>query len=280
MIPYVNAPGANVKQAKIFTAAASKYAPGAGTSAVSVPGVSATVGARDAATPPPATSTPAVDPNFFLNAINSDPLYGQDKTDAAANSVQDSQSAAANIVRSLVQRGIVPDMASAASSLGLSQNVLDFLKNNVDLGHASALAKQATDSGVSQEARLALTHNQNVQGVKNSLAARGLAASGASASDLGREANQYKVQKFDADQQTADYINGAIAAFAQSERQRQDSLRQSAAAAAARQQQLFAGASPPTVATPAASAPTDVSSDAYLRDLLARATKTHTAIAA
>lgn len=252
----------------------SKYAPGVGAgTAAKTP--AATVGAAAA---PAATAAPAVDPNFFVNAINSDPLYNQDKSDFAAQGVQDSQTAAASIVRSLIQRGIVPDMNAAGSSLGLSQNVLDFLKNNVDLGQASALAKQATDSGVSQEARLALAHNQNVQGVKNSLAARGLAASGASASDLGREANTYKTQKFDADQQTSDYINGAIAAFAQASRQREDQLRQSAAAAAARQQSLLAGAVPPA-APPDTSAPTDMTSDAYLRDLVARATKTHTAIA-
>lgn len=277
MPQYINAPGANVKQAKIFTAAASKYAPGAvpGTSAVT-PTPAATVGDTAGST----TTAPAIDPNFFTNAINSDPLYRQDKVDFSAQGIQDSQSAAANIVRSLVQRGIVPDMNAAGQSLGLSQNVLDFLKNNVDLGRASALARQATDSGVSQEARLALQHNQNVQGVKNSLAARGLAASGASASDLGREANQYKVQKFDADQQTADYINGAIAAFAQSERSRQDQLRQSAAAAAARQAQLFGSASPPAAPPTPPDAPNVASSDQYLRDLLAKATRTHTAVAA
>lgn len=229
---------------------------------------------------PPATSPGASDPSFFLNAINSDPLYAQDKADFSAQGVQDAQSAASNIVRTLVQRGLVPDLSSAASKLGLSSNVLNFLKNNVDFGRASALAKEATDSGVSDEARLARQHNDNVQAAKDRLAARGLAASGASPFLLGREADNYKIQRYDADRQTADYINGAIAAFSQAERERQNQLRQSASSAADRQRQLL-GSATPTTATPPSGGTYDetfgMSPD--IRDLLARAARLNKNIA-
>lgn len=194
----------------------------------------------------PAAPGGGVNPNFYLNAINSDPLYAQDKADLSAQGIQDSQGAAAGIVRALVARGIVPDLATAAQTLGLSQNVLDFLKNNVDFGRAATLAKQATESGVSQEAQLQHQHELNVGNIKDRLAARGIASSGASAFDLGEEASQNKVQRFQADQQTADFINGAIAAFAQAQRARQQQLRQSASDAAMRQQQLLGSASPTT----------------------------------
>jgi hypothetical protein len=274
LIPYINSPGANVKNARVYTNAASKYAPGG----IKLPATVAGSGSVSTTQTGAGTSAPSpggLDSNFFLNLINSDPVYTQDKADYSAQGIQDSQSAVSGIVRALVQRGIVPDLNNAAETLGLSSNVLNFLKNNVDFGRAATLAKQATDSGVSQEAQLQKQHTDNVSNIKSSLAARGLAESGAAPSLLGREADQYKVQRFGADRQTSDFINGAIAAFAQAERARQDALRQSASAAADRARQNM-GSAPPPVPPPAAGTSSDFTD---FMQALVQAAKTGRAVA-
>jgi hypothetical protein len=158
-------------------------------------------------------------------------------------------------MRALANRGMVPDLASSGAKLGLSPQILDFIRKNVDLGQTKGLAEQANKSGVSQEAQLEQAHNLQVGSIRDQLAARGLYNSGALGSLLGQEEQQYTQGRYAADQQLADYIAGVYAAFANAEAQRQAQLRGALESAAERARAQQGSTPPPAGSTPPPQAP-------------------------
>lgn len=166
--------------------------------------------------------------------IGSDALLGQQKTDLAAESAADAANRAANIQRTLIQWGIVPDFAASAAKLGLDPRSLGFLQSDVTPGTRD-LADKNTAEGLSIYARLQRQHKDAIRTIKNALAARGMAASGEMGAQLGDEAQQYKQQMTDSEQQLLQYIMGAISAFTGAERDRQRTLGQYMMDAAQRQ---------------------------------------------
>lgn len=191
--------------------------------------------------PSSVAQTPSIQgsaPNYTA-MIQNDPLYKQALSDLSAEGVADASQAGSGIMRALVNRGLVPDLATAAQRLGLSPQVLDFIRQNVDFGKVKTLAEQATKSGVSQEAQLEHQHELEQGKIRNMLAARGLLRSGANAFLSGEEERANTQRRYAADQGLADYIAGVMQAFSQSERSRLAAQRQAAQDAASRQQQLF-----------------------------------------
>lgn len=221
-------------------------------------GASATTPGSSAAPPPPPASSGAggaggggslSDPGYYMSLIQNDPLYKQTGADLSAAGVADAANTGAQVLRGLVDRGIVPDFGSIAGKLGLSPQIVDWIKNNVDIGQAKGLADQANASGVSQEAQLEHAHQLATGNISAQLAARGLLRSGANAFLNGEEQTKYTNAQHTADQQLADYISGAYQAFANAEQGRQAQLRQAASDAATRQQQIFGSTPAPPPAS-------------------------------
>lgn len=209
---------------------------------------------------PSAPSAPSMDSNYYLNLIQNDPLYKQLGADLSAQGVGDAQQTGAGVLRAMVDRGVVPDLTSAAAQLGLSPAIVNWIRNNVDLGNAAGLAAQANKAGVSQEANLEHTHALNMGSIADQLAARGLLRSGANAFLTGEEERGYTNAQHSADQQLADYISGAYSAFAKNEQARQAQLGQGASDAMQRAMQLFGSVPPPTPSAPPPPAPPGPSS--------------------
>lgn len=177
----------------------------------------------------------------YTDLINQDALFGQQRADLSAESASDAANRAAAIQRALVQWGIVPDFASEAGKLGLSADTLGFLKSDIGPG-TKDLADKNTAEGLSIYARLQKQHKDQIRAIKNALASRGMAASGEAGSQLGDEAQNYKQQLTDSEQQLLQYITGAIAAFTGAERERNRTLSQYMMDAAGRQAGLLGDA--------------------------------------
>jgi hypothetical protein len=180
-------------------------------------------------------------PVDFGSMIAGDPLLGQGRTDLAAESAADSANRAASVQRALIQYGLVPDFGASATSLGLDPTSLGYLQSDITPG-TKTLAEKNTSEGLSIYARLQKVHKDQIRAIKNALAARGMAASGAMGYQLGEEALQYKQQLTDSEQQLLQYIMGAISAFTGAERGRQRTLAQYMMDAAQRQAGMYGDA--------------------------------------
>lgn len=177
----------------------------------------------------------------YTDLINQDALFGQQRTDLAAESAADAANRAAAIQRALIQWGVVPDFQAEAGKLGLSPQSLSFLQSDINPG-TKELADKNTAEGLSIFARLQKQHKDQIRAIKNALAARGMAKSGEAGYQTGEEEQQYKQQLTDSEQQLLQYITGAIAAFTGAERERNRTLSQYMMDAAGRQANLLGDA--------------------------------------
>lgn len=173
-----------------------------------------------------ASAAPASAPTWqdYMNLIQSDPIYQKSLEDANAASVADASNLGSGILSALVGRGVVPDLTSVASKLGLSPDVVNWISQHVDLGQATALANEANKSGVSAESQIEQAHKTAMGNIVDALAARGLLRSGATPELTGNEERRDTAARYAADKALADYISGAYSAFTNNERGRQDSL--------------------------------------------------------
>lgn len=190
----------------------------------------------------------------YMRLIESDPVYQQTIANEKAASIADAGQLGSGILSALVNRGVVPDLAGIGSKLGLSPAVLDWIRNNVNLGQASALAASGNKAGTSLQSQLDQEHKTALGNISDTLAARGLLRSGATPELTGNEAQRYKLANYNADKALADYISGAYAAFTNNEHGRQGELTSALTDAYTRALQGLGSAAPPSLATPAAPA--------------------------
>lgn len=145
--------------------------------------------------------------NPYMDAIQQDPIYQQELANNAASLAAAGAQLGQNVANLVVQLGYVPDMQTIGQTLGLSPQVMDWLKTNVDWKAVGGLAAEANKNHTSLLSQLADQHGANVHTVKDSLAARGLYRSGALGSDLGREAQRFTGANYNALRAAAGDIN-------------------------------------------------------------------------
>lgn len=177
---------------------------------------------------------PSFSPSDLLGALESDPLYVQQKADLGAQRVSDLAARAAARQRAITLFGEVPDFTGQEGLLG--ENFLGDI-NDVTRG----LASQSTKAGLSTVARIDEADRDARENLRNVLAARGILSSGETGYQLGRADTAYRRTQFDARQQLLDYLAGVHAGFVQAERARQQALANAALAASGRLQPQFFG---------------------------------------
>lgn len=94
------------------------------------------------------------------------------------------------------------------------------------------LAQKNTAAGLSISSRLGTAHQDAVNQIRNTLAARGLLRSGETGYQLGREQTAYTQSQYDSRQKILDYLAGIQSAFQTAEQQRQWALAMQAAQSA------------------------------------------------
>lgn len=223
----------------------------------SVPSSSSTPGTTKTATPSTPVSTSSgsggASPFDYSGAITSDPIYQQTLANVRAMGGQDAATRAAAIRRYLIQYGQVP---TNLGSLGVDPSTLGYLNSDVDQATRD-LAAQNTQEGTSVYARMLQAHNDAIKTMKDSLAARGMLASGETGYGLGKEDQSYKNNQYDAQNSLLDNIMGAVSTFTAAGRQEQQMLIDALTAAAQRAESAYpygggpSGSSPSGGSTPA-----------------------------
>lgn len=159
----------------------------------------------------------------FQSILRDDPIFSQFRADLSAQGISDAAQRAAATQRALVQFGVVPDFEQAGGQLGLSDQQLSFLRQDVT-PQTRALAEESTEEGLSVQARINEQNERNVRQIRNALAARGLLRSGELGHQLGEAQQAFTRAQFDARSQLLDYLGGVQSAFAEAERMRQREL--------------------------------------------------------
>lgn len=144
----------------------------------------------------------------YMDVIQSDPIYQQTLADNAASLSAAGASLGTNVANLVVELGYVPDLGTIGQTLGLSPEMVNWLKSNVDWASVSKLADSANRNGTSLLSQLASEHKANQGSIKDVLAARGLYRSGGLSSDLGREASRFAGANFKALRDAGNSIGG------------------------------------------------------------------------
>lgn len=178
-------------------------------------------------TPPtaPIDPTPGYTPDYGT-LIKGDPLYQQNLVDLSAQGISSAADRKTATDRALIGFGDVGDLTGSINSLGLDPNspMFKMLFGDVDPTTVAA----AKGNTYSTTAGLDLAHQQSLDSIMNSLAARGAVRSGAAGVAVGNENTNYGNAQFSARQNLLDYLTGVQSAFNTSE-----SARQAAATSAA-----------------------------------------------
>lgn len=109
--------------------------------------------------------------------IMQDPAFAALQQQLSAQGTTDAAQRQAATEQALIQFGMVPDFAQAATQLGLSPESLAMLQHDID-PHAAALARANTAAGLSTEAGLQQQQEQAIMSLRNALAAHGALSSG------------------------------------------------------------------------------------------------------
>ena len=120
-----------------------------------------------------------------------------------AGSAGDLASRNALIQRALVNFGSVPDLASLAQRLGLSESDLQGLAG----ADVQKLAQENTAAGLSTQARLKQANDDAIRQITNELNKRGLLNSGEAGYQLDRQNLGYRQAQSDATNRLLDYLN-------------------------------------------------------------------------
>lgn len=148
------------------------------------------------------------------------------------------------IQQALIQFGYVPDLATLAKSLGLSEADL----SGVAGSDIQQLAKENTDAGLSTEARLNQANTDAIRQIKNELNRRGILNSGEAGFQLDRQNLGFRQAESDATQKLLGYLQQYQQGYAAAQAQRAQALAQAYSSAADRQYQTTQG-SPGVTAT-------------------------------
>jgi hypothetical protein len=185
----------------------------------------------------PGTATqPGFTPDY-QGLIQNDPGFQALQQAISAAGIQNASQRASATQRALIQFGLVPDLHSAASKLGLGDQALGFLSQDVT-PDVSALANANTANGLSTEAQLQQAHQQQVLHLRNALAARGGLSSGEANYQLGNEQTSYGQAQQSAIGKLLDAISGYQSQYLTGEQASQQQLAQGLGAAQSRQQAL------------------------------------------
>jgi hypothetical protein len=184
---------------------------------------------------PPVGAAPSITAGAYTpdwaKLISSDPGLLDAQNALLAGSAGDLASRNALIQRALVNFGSVPDLATLAKQLGLSQEDLSGLAGS----DVQRLAQENTDAGLSTQARLAQANQDAIRQLTNQLNARGLLNSGESAYELDRQDTGYRQAQSDATQKLLDYLNQYQQGYASAQAQRAQALASAYGSAADRQ---------------------------------------------
>jgi len=141
------------------------------------------------------------------------------------------------IQRALVNFGQVPDLASLAKQLGLSESDLQGLAGS----DIQRLAQENTDAGLSTESRLSQANDDAIRQIRAELNKRGLLNSGEAGFQLDRQNTGYRQAQSDATNKLLDYLNQYQQGYAQAQAQRAQSLAGAYSSAADRQYGVNSG---------------------------------------
>lgn len=211
----------------------------------------------------PATSTPAAPggitvggtpavPGFtpdYKSLIASDPGLLQAEAGLQASGVANLADRNAAFQTNVIDYGQLPDLNKAASALGLSASDLQSILGP-DVGK---LAQENTQAGTSILARLNAANAKTIEGIKNSLAARGIYRSGETGYQLGQQNQAYTNSQYDATKSLLGSLAGLQNSYVSAEQARQMALAQAASDAADRVQREYPG-NPGTPAVPGTTA--------------------------
>ena len=205
--------------------------------------------------------------------IANDPAYAQALADeqaalAAAASQRDSA-----INQALIQFGQVPDFASIAKQLGLSDDQINSISGSIN-PETGALADQFTQSGDSVLGQLRHAHDVALAQLRASLAARGMLESGATGVGTGIDNENYQHGLSQAYQQLLGSLLGYENDYTNSSNSARTALENAASSAYDRAVQLAGqytgsggggggGGGGGTPAPPPGSRPSDVASSSY-----------------
>lgn len=192
-------------------------------SSVTVPPASSPVGGVSPR-PEPTRFTPDFDA-----ILRNDPIFSQQRADLSAQGISDAAQRAAATQRALVQFGVVPDFEEAGGNLGLSDQQLSFLRQDVT-PEVRELARESTEEGLSVTGRIREQNERNIRQIRNALAARGMLRSGELGFQLGEAQQAFKRAQFGARNELLDYLGGVQAAYVEAERMRQRQLAEAARA--------------------------------------------------
>ena len=156
---------------------------------------------------PPALPGSASYTPDYMALIQSDPTYKAIADQIHAQGITDQAQRQAATMQALIGYGQIPDFAATASQLGLSPDALAMLQADID-PNAAALAGQNTSAGLSTTAQLAQQQQQQIQALRNSLAARGALGSGDDAYRTGLQNQAYAKAENDALNSLLAAING------------------------------------------------------------------------
>ena len=189
--------------------------------------------------PPPSSSDGGTTPDYN-NILAQDPVYQQAQADeqAAIDAARAQRDAETN--QALIQFGAVPDIGSIGASLGLTPAQISMITGGIN-DSTAALANQYTSAGDSVLGRLNHAHDQALNQLRASLAARGMLESGSTGVGVGLENQNFQQGLSQAYQQLLSGLLGYQNDFAGSQRSAEDALRQAAGDAYDRGVQSGAG---------------------------------------
>ena len=167
----------------------------------------------------------------WAKLISTDPGLLDAQASIAAGGAGDLASRNAQIQRALVNFGKVPDLASLASQLGLSQADLQ----GVAGPDVQRLAQENTNAGLSTEARLSQANQDALRQITATLNARGMLNSGETGFQFDRQNTGNRQAESDATQKLLDYLNQYQQGYASAQAQRAQALASAYSSAADRQ---------------------------------------------
>lgn len=173
----------------------------------------------------------------WTNLISSDPGLIDAANAITAGNAGDQASRDALIRGALVNFGYVPDLATLAKSLGLTEQDL----SGVAGSGTQQLAKENTDAGLSTEARLNQANTDAIRQIRNELNKRGLLNSGEAGFQLDRQNTSFRQAQSDATQKLLGYLQQYQQGYAAAQAQKAQALAQAYSDAANRQYQTNQG---------------------------------------
>lgn len=160
---------------------------------MSSPGIAGKPSSGSAPSAP--AGTPPVD---YKSLIENDPFYQQAKADYTATGISNAAQRGQAIKKVFIDWGVLPDFTKTAAELGISQDAYDWLKADLADPNTAQYAATNEAQGLSRHARLDKANTQNIDSIRNALAARGMYQSGELGYGLTENAQQYKQASTDA----------------------------------------------------------------------------------